>query len=145
MIELTPLQKKVAKFCAKEGYARSIRFIKASEGKATATDSHRLVEIEHIGSVQRPTELLDQKTFEQVDTEETYPEYEQFFAERKGDITIELNGKYLAEIAEVMSKLSKNNTKEITLSIPSEKNKPIIFHADGNDHRARALLMPIRQ
>ncbi|MHB8674629.1 MAG: hypothetical protein ACYDAK_13260 [Candidatus Limnocylindrales bacterium] len=72
-----------------------------------------------------------------------YPKYEKIFNEnQKGDFTeIRLNGKYLADIAEALSKLDP--FQAIIMRVPHTPMNPILFIASGNEHTARALLSPM--
>jgi DNA polymerase III sliding clamp (beta) subunit (PCNA family) len=70
-----------------------------------------------------------------------FPEYEKIFDEVGPTIDIKLNPEYLEEILGALKKINKT---KVTLRI-SKKDplKPITLLSEGNDHQARALLMPM--
>lgn len=70
-----------------------------------------------------------------------FPDYEAIIPQGKPVVEVELNGEYLAELLQVMSKLDK--VKKVKVKLYGGE-KPIVLEAGNTTQTARGLLMPIR-
>ena len=133
--------------------------------RTVATDSFRLIEMSADGKKQKKPTLLYAKEVMQrtklmnellnvddiqkkamvnpLDDLIVYPDIDLVLdqAERNDHIVIKVNGKYLAECAQILSKLSKFSS--IEMYIPKEDGRPIILKSSNETQSARALIMPM--
>lgn len=116
------------RFTSKEAYKPSeIKEICLKDGKAVATDTYVLAEIE------TGTELESWNA-------KGYPDYQLIFPEKEN--TILLNVNYLYQISLF---LKRHGITNIELQ-PQGKDKPIILYSETKDGRKiRAAIMPIMQ
>lgn len=87
------------------------------------------------------TNIEDKNAVEIRPTEGTFPDYEQVFPKGAPAFEVLINGEYLAEILDTLSKL--NNSKQVTIKFFEDK-KPLLIEASNDDQSARALLMPCK-
>lgn len=80
-------------------------------------------------------------------TEGTYPDVEKVMkdSEKNDCITVNINGRYLAEIATLLCGFNK--FERVTLKIPKEAYKPVILEAEGKEGemKGRGLIMPMNK
>lgn len=69
-----------------------------------------------------------------------FPQYKQIFPTATPKVTLFINATYLAEICTALSKLDPH--AKVTLEVHGDL-KPLVIHAEGSDHTARAMLMPL--
>lgn len=169
-MKITNLQREVAKVASKSTVRVELACVHHTGKVAVATDAFRLVEMTASKAEASAPILVNAKsllkakikTNADIDNRgitadgvqyplvtsknvKDYPEYKKLFmAKAKGYVEVKVNGEYLAEIAEILSKL--DTFKAITLRIDKDnKYAAIGFSAEGKDHTARALLMPMNQ
>lgn len=165
---ITKLQQAVAQFAAKGIIHNTVKH----DGVTTvATDSFRLVEIKNVApdapeaiepvylegaslkaaKIKNTAEIVKGNGKVFISTPDTsvavkegansFPEYEQIF-EQVGDcVEMDVNGKYFSEVLAALSKI--HDFEHVTLRIPTKERRPIEVRAKGNNHEARALVMPV--
>lgn len=140
--------------------------------RTVATDSFKLVEMSAPGEAHEPVMISakhlkdtlkmgakDELSLEEIKTRTAavegtnmfdtgYPDVDQVLDnafKREDDIKIHLNGKYMAEVADILSKLSK--FQKVTMSVSPHPSRAITFVAEDHKtgQKARALLMPMNK
>ena len=158
----------ILKVCSK-GIKPELRCVAFYGNRTVATDSFRLVEMSADGEAHEPVmysadllktvklkkgETIDQEGIEARGLKPvaaTYPEVDYVIKEQtQGDfVEVKLNGRYLAEVATLLSKL--NVFEKVTLKVPvdggvARPGRAIIVEAQGkDDQRTRGIIMPINK
>lgn len=163
----------VGKVASKSSIKPELACIAFYGNRTVATDSFRVIEVSAEGKAHDAKMLPAKEVMQRVklskdesvelDRIETitgivpnphhqYPDIDQVFtsAERNEDyVEVNVNAKYLAELATIMSKVS--DYEAVTLRVPTEKGKPVLmlsYHGkkrDDEPQKARALLMPMNK
>jgi DNA polymerase III sliding clamp (beta) subunit (PCNA family) len=148
----------VYKFTSKSDIKQELNCVAFFGNKTVATDSYRLIEVSANGEAHEPIlvqrdyvqrlklgneELVNIDSFPDGRIKGTFPDYETIIAreQKREEVTINVNGKFLGETLLQMAKLTK--TGSVTLSVSGDaKGRPVIIMVDGGQ-KARALVMPI--
>jgi DNA polymerase III sliding clamp (beta) subunit (PCNA family) len=88
------------------------------------------------------TDLENQetKTLRRIDGE--FPEYSKLFPAGEAKVELSVNAEFMADILEVLGKMNSLNSVKIKLY---GDNMPVVFEAEGNGQKSRAMLMPLRK
>lgn len=156
----------VGKVASKSNIKQELACVAFYGNRTVATDSFRLIEMSAGGKKKKNPILLHAKTLNQLvklgkgesktlediiasarmqTTKGEYPDIDKVLdsAEEQDFVKIKLNGEYLADILDILSKLHSFGTVE--LFVPKKEYKPMLIKAESFDkkQKARALLMPM--
>ncbi len=123
-----------------------------------ATDSYRLIKVDSLQgekqkesfiltpeSAKKLTQYVDTGMYPDFSKEDRiageYPQYQNIMEEVGQYIDIEVNAKYLKEMAEFYEKFSTT----VSIRVPVKNNYPIIFNGENKTtkQKAKGLLMPL--
>jgi len=100
------------------------------------------IDDKHVEFFTTNLETSEVKTVARIDG--NFPDYESLFPTKEPVLEIQINGIYLAEIAMMLSKLSKFPEDVITIKLYGAE-KPLVIEAGNINQSGRALIMPVRK
>lgn len=163
-MELTKNHLAVAKFAATSQIREELASVLIKDGKVTATDSFRLVELDLKDTEGDTPVLINAKALGMIkgkkvvaETSETgislsvdgmamglpsldverYPEYEKTFPTTEPEASVRVNARYLAEVLALLAKLDP--FEAVTLELHGQM-KPVMIISKGG---GRGLVMPM--
>ena len=158
---LSKLQHGLAVFAASNPIRPQLTTVLTDSVVSVATDSLRLVEIKaHEGTATEQV-TINAREIKKVKLSDLgfhdftgnphlvseYPKYQTIFDEamKRDSVEFTLDAHYLAKIAAYLAKIESKDKRGtfITVRVPKEKDRPIVFTVKGATHDARAILMPI--
>lgn len=156
----------IGKVASKSSIKPELACIAFYGNRSVATDSFRLIEMSAEGKKKKKPVMLHAKTLNQLvklgkgesktlediiasariqTTKGEYPDIDRVLddCEKNDSVKIKLNGEYLADILDILSKLGSFG--EVELLVPTKEYKPLVIKAESADkkQKARALLMPM--
>ena len=158
---LSKLQRGLAVFASPSAIRPQLAAVMTDSVVSVATDSFRLVEIKaHEGTATEQV-TINAREIKKVKIADLgfhdftgnphlaseYPKYQTIFDEamKRDSVEITLDAEYLAQIVAYLAKIESKDKRGtfITVRVPKEKDRPIVFTVKGATHDARAMLMPI--
>lgn len=116
----------------KDGFAYATDNFKLIKLEIDTVDAGKLVALETLGKL----ELTKKEDDDFPDVERVMPSNETICSSY---VSIKLSPTHFAAVAEAMKRMDKNGIGEMTISIPKDFAKPVVF----KNKKATALLMPI--